>query len=319
MAYIHILIGLVLLVGAGDILVRGAVSMAQRMGISTLVIGLTVIALGTSAPELVVGINAALQGAPSLALGNVVGSNIANILLVIGVPALVFPILCGEEEIRHNYIILLAGTALFIAVCYMGTLNIGQGIFFATLLIAFMVYLVRRTRKRITYAKQALEDVEGVPSKPHSTPMALFLLVAGLAGVMYGADLLVDGSVVIARKYGVSEALIGLTIIAVGTSLPELITAVMAALHKHGDVAIGNVIGSNIFNMFGIMGATAITAPVPVGQSFLEMDLWIMASTTLILLPFAFLNITIGRMTGAAFTIGYLCYLGLLGHQAQLF
>ena len=315
MEYIQVVGGLVLLVIAGDLLVGGAVSLAYRLGISKVVIGLTVVAFGTSAPELVVGVDAALAGAPTLALGNVVGSNTANILLVMGLPALIIPFSCYNLEVRNNYFIMLVSSIIFILLCFTAPLGWWQGSLLLILLFGYLFHSYRETRKTRKLAREALEDVEGVPEKPLAMWKSIVYLVGGLAGLVFGAHILVEGAVTIASDFGVPKAVIGLTIVAIGTSLPELMTVIMAAKHKHGDVAFGNVIGSNIFNLFAIMGATALTAPVPVPKEFLTLDLWVMLGASLIVFPFALRDKMLSRSWGAMLTLGYVGYLFYLGRH----
>ncbi len=316
MAYIEVIAGLILLVVAGDIMIRGAVSIAENFGMSKLVIGLTVIAFGTSAPELVVGIDAALTGVPSMALGNVVGSNTANILLVIGLPAVFYPFICDSGEVKRNYYIMLGGTALFMILCTMGPFNHFHATLLLILLFAFLTnsYRLGRLGNVATgtdkdFAEHAYADLDELPEEPLKTPKASLYIIAGLAGLMFGADILVDGGVDIAKSFNVSEAVIGLTIIAIGTSLPELVTAIMAARHGHGDVALGNVIGSNIFNLYAIMGATAFVTDVPIPDSFLRVDLWVMALSSAALIPFIQWKIRFNRVIGLIFTCAYIIYI----------
>tara|TARA_R110002096_G_scaffold416576_2_gene619484 strand:+ start:336154 stop:337122 length:969 start_codon:yes stop_codon:yes gene_type:complete len=319
LAYIEVIAGLVLLVVAGDIMIRGAVSIAENFGLSKLVIGLTVIAFGTSAPELVVGIDAALSGVPTMALGNVVGSNTANILLVIGLPAVFYPFVCNSTEVKRNYFIMLGGTVLFILLAYMGPFSHFHATFLLILLAAFLVNsykLGRLTTEQIAQdqriADHAYEDLDELPEEPLKTPRASLYLIVGLIGLVYGARILVDGGVDIARDFDVSEAVIGLTIIAIGTSLPELVTAIVAARKNHGDVALGNVIGSNIFNLYAIMSGTAFVADVPIPQSFLSVDLWVMLLSSAALIPFIVWKIRFNRVIGLAFTGGYIVYMWTL-------
>jgi len=318
-AYIEVIAGLVLLVIAGDILIRGAVSIAENFGISKLVIGLTLIAFGTSAPELVVGIDAAIAGVPTLALGNVVGSNIANILLVIGLPAVFFPFVCDSSEIKRNYFIMLGGTFFFILLCFTTPLGQVHSAILLILLSAFLYSSYRSGRldkdqiaqdKKI--AEEAYEDFAELTEKPLKSIRASLYVVVGLIGLIYGASILVEGAVVIAQSYDVSEAVIGLTIVAIGTSLPELVTAVVAARHGHGDVAIGNIIGSNIFNLFAIIGATTAVAPIPIPDSFLDVDLWVMALSSAALIPFVVWKIRFSRVIGIIFSSAYIIYLATI-------
>lgn len=318
-AYLEVIAGLVLLVVAGDIMIRGAVSIAENFGLSKLVIGLTVIAFGTSAPELVVGIDAALAGVPTMALGNVVGSNTANILLVIGLPAVFYPFVSDNNEVKRNYFIMLGGTALFMLLCLTAPFTHFHATFLLILLAAFLINSYQASRLTQTQiaedrsiSEHAYEDLDELPEEPLKTPRASLYVLAGLAGLVYGASILVDGGVDIAKSFNVSEAVIGLTIIAVGTSLPELVTAVVAARKGHGDVAIGNVIGSNIFNLYAIVGGTAFVADVPVPDSFLKVDLWVMALSSAALIPFIVWKIRFNRVIGLIFTGTYIAYLWML-------
>lgn len=305
--YIEVLSGLILLVFAGDFLVRGAVSQAHRFGVPTLVIGLTVVAFGTSAPELVVGVDAVLQGAPTLALGNIIGSNIANSWLVLGLPAVVAPMVCNAPRFTSNMLFMLFATGLFIIVAYTGSFTFIHGAIFFSLLVLFL-YISSRHRIDDHDLEEAIEDIEGT-DEPDSIMTSTGLILGGLVGLVLGAHLLVEGSVAVARSLEVSEAVIGLTIVAIGTSIPELVTALVAALRGHCEVAIGNVIGSNIFNIFGIMGIASMTGEIPVPDQIKSFDLWIMAFAALTLLPFAVMKYPIGRRAGIAFTMAYGAYI----------
>ena len=297
-----VVIGLVLLVFAGDALVKGAVNLALRLGVPALVVSLTVVAFGTSAPELLVGVQAVLDGAPGLALGNIVGSNIANVLLVLGVPALIATLHTGACEVRRDYAFMLAATVLFIGFCLTGTLVWWHGIVLLIVLAAILITTFVSTR-------EADADVEGADDKMAGWKVGAFL-VGGLIGLPLGASLLVDGATAIARVWGVSEAVIGLTLVAIGTSLPELATTVMAAIRRHADVALGNVIGSNLFNLLGIMGVTVLVGPVPVDPGFLKVDLWVMLGATLFLVPFVFMRRDVTRIWGVVLVGLYLAFMG---------
>lgn len=316
MAYIQVVAGLVLLVFAGDFLVRGAVSLAQRAGISTLIIGLTVVAFGTSAPELVVGIDAVLTGAPTLALGNVVGSNIANVLLVVGLPALIAPMTCTAPRLGRNLMIMLVATALFIGLAHGGSMGRQEGIILLAFLTLFLTYSGMRA-KTATCGEMLCEDDADIQDAPDSYMLSSALVVGGLIGLGIGADLLVKGAVEVAVSFGVSEALIGLTLVALGTSLPELVTALVAAVRGHCDVAVGNVIGSNIFNLLGIMGVTSMIGDVPVPQSFLNVDLWVMLAAAMLLIPFCTMRSRVGKAAGATMITLYIGYIVYLAHSAE--
>jgi cation:H+ antiporter len=302
------LAGLALLLVAGDMLVRGAVGLSLRLGIPALIVGLTVVAFGTSAPELLVSVQAALRGAPSIAVGNVVGSNIANILLVLGLPALIAAVDPGEQDTRRSYLMMLAASVLFIALCFLGPLHFWHA---AVLLVLFGLMLADMAREAYRGRVPIPEEVqEAEGHKP--LWRILLLLAAGFVGLPLGADLLVDGAVGIATRLGVSEAVIGLTLVAVGTSLPELATTVMAALRSRIDVAFGNVIGSNLFNILFILGVTSLFGPVPIDPQFLERDLWVMLAASLVILPVVFLGWRVTRVGGVALLAGYGAFTYLL-------
>lgn len=307
------LAGLVLLPIAAEVLVRGAVGLANRAGISPLVVGLTVVAMGTSAPELVVCVDAALSGAPGIAFGNVIGSNIANVLLILGVTALIAPIVCGPRRaFLRDTLIMLAATALFIGLTLSGIIVAWQGAVLVALLALYLLWsYVRETRARDAAAAAVthVEEVEELDTfKAMPVAVIAVLVLGGLAGVVWGADLLVEGAIGLARAFDVPETVIGLTMVAIGTSLPELATAGMAAWRGHNDVAVGNVVGSNLFNLLGIMGATAMVAPVPAPAQIIAVDVWILAGSSLILLPFVLAGGRITRPVGVAFLALYGLY-----------
>lgn len=307
--YLELLGGFVILLLGGDFLVRGAVALAEKLDVSPLVIGLTVVALGTSAPELMVSIKAILHDAPGIAIGNVVGSNIANVLLVLGVPALIFPITASGASLNRDNLIMVLATLLFIAFCWSGTLVTWQGAIFVILLAAFIFHAYWSARKGGDLPLEIEEDLDGISVFPHTMPVALGMIAVGFAGLMLGANLLVSGAVSVAREAGISETVIGLTMIAIGTSLPELTTSVVAAMRRHGDVAIGNVIGSNMFNILGVMGVTSLLMPVPVSAGIINYDLWVMLGASVLLIPFAYFRVPLGRVVGITFTLAYVAYI----------
>ncbi len=306
--YVHAIGGLIVLLVGGDFLVRGAVALAHRYNLSKLTIGLTVVAFATSAPELVVGVGAALENVPRLAIGNVVGSNIANVLLVLGVPALIRPIVCTTPGIRQDVFLMLLGSIIFILLSVQGMLVRWEGVLLITLLAAFLPYWIRRPAAAIA-EDGLIDDIDPVAALPKGGIMPALMIVVGFAGLVVGAHYLIDGSVGIARSYRISEAVIGLTLVAVGTSLPELATSLAAAIRRHADVAIGNVIGSNLFNLLGVMGATAVIRDVPVPGGFLRFDLWVMLGVAALLIPFAFTKKGIGRSAGVVFLLAYAIYI----------
>ncbi|WP_299789556.1 calcium/sodium antiporter [uncultured Marivita sp.] len=293
--------GLVALLVGGDLLVRGAVGVARRFNVSPMVIGLTLVGFGTSAPELVTSVSAALSGVPAIALGNVVGSNIANILLILGVAALIRPVAAHMPSMPREALWVGGSAVLLVLLSLTGQIATLAG---AGLLALLAVYLWGAFRS----ADDPPEDLS-IPTDP--LPRATVYLIAGLALTIGGAIALVDGATGIARAYGVPEAVIGLTLVAVGTSLPELATTIMAARRGQSDVALGNILGSGIFNILGILGTTALVAPLPVEPSILP-DTLIMLATTALLLGLLFWRTKISRRTGAGFLLLYAGYMAWL-------
>ncbi len=326
--WLFVLVGLVILLLAGDALVKGAVNLALRLGIPALIVSLTIVAFGTSAPELLISVQAVLRDLPGIALGNVVGSNTANILLVLGVPAILAAMHTSDCDTRHSYVQMIAATVLFIGLCLMGPLGWIQGIVLLAALAGMLAHAFRtaHNHRKMNGAAAALaaeaaaangsddgdgEEVEGAdPSM--SWPRILFFLALGLIGLPLGADLLVDGASAIALRFGVSPEVIGLTLVAVGTSLPELATTVSAALRRQADVALGNVIGSNMFNLLAIIGVASLFGTIEIAPEFLSRDLWIMLGASLLLIPFVFLRVDIGRTWGIVLTGLYLAYIAVV-------
>ncbi len=316
--------GLVLLVVGGELFVRGAVQIAERMGISPLLIGLTLVGFGTSTPELVTSVKASLADSPGIAVGNIVGSNIANILVILGLAALITPIAVGRGALRRDGTIVAAVALAFTGVSLFGTLDRAVGTLFLLGLVAYVAYAWREERRgepdhAAAFEKaQAFEEVH--PSGLHATnasapgagwkgvAISVGFAFGGLAVVVLGGGLLVDGAVGLARGLGVSETVIGLTIVAIGTSLPELVTSVIAALRRHADVALGNVLGSNIYNILGIGGATALIAPTPIPAAIVAYDGWVMLGVSLLLLLVARTGWRIGRREGAGLLALYALY-----------
>lgn len=306
---LQVLGGLVLLVVAGDALVRGAVNIALRLGIPSLIVGLTVVAFGTSAPELLVSVKAVVEHAPGIALGNVVGSNIANILLVLGIPAMISVIRAGEGHAQRSYLTMLAATILFMAIAFLGPVRWWHALILLAGLGLMLWDNYREARShRAAGGNDDEDELEGADPGLSGWKIAAFTLF-GLIGLPLGADLLVEGAVGIARIYHVSETVIGLTLVAVGTSLPELATSVTAALKRQADVAVGNVIGSNVFNLLGIIGIAGLVGPLPVPSSMLHFDLWAMLAATLAIAPFVLGRHNITRFWGLVLTAGYVVFL----------
>ncbi len=312
MAWLLCGLGLAILLLAGDSLVRGAVNLSLRLGVPALIVSLTVVAFGTSAPELLVAIKAVQENAPGIALGNVVGSNTANILLVLGIPAILSIIRTSQCNSRKTYLQMLAASVLFIALASFGTFTAVTG---AILLAVLALVLWDMFRDAMAHrAACAVVDVSEIEEADPDMPWwkISIYLVLGMIGLPLGAHLLVTYASVIARTYGVTETAIGLTLVAVGTSLPELATSVMAALRRQTDVALGNVIGSNMFNLLAIVGIATMFGPIPVDPGFLAFDLWVMLGASLLLIPFVFQCRDISRLWGAAFSALYVGYVAMV-------
>lgn len=303
-----VVLGLVLLYYGAEWLVRGASELAIRFGISPLVVGLTVVAFGTSAPELVVSVKANLDGAGGMAVGNVVGSNICNIGLVLGVGAAIFPLAIRRQVIRREMPVLLGATVVFLVLMWDGSLNRWE----SAILFAGIIWYVLSS---LAAAHQEdLEINEDVPDEiieaaktggPKRVWLNLFLIVLGAVILVVGADLMVTGGENIARSFGVSEAIIGLTLFAFGTSLPELATSVVAALRKHGDIIVGNAVGSCIFNLLAVLGLAGLVAPLD-GDGVTAVHLGVMLGATVILMPMMWHRMKLDRWEGILLAVGYL-------------
>ena len=307
MPWLLSILGLVILLLAGDALVKGAVNLSLRLGVPALIVSLTIVAFGTSAPELLISIKAVLDNAPGIALGNVVGSNTANVLMVLGIPALLATMHTSECETRKTFLMMLAASLLFIGLAFRGVFDWIAGL----VLLAGLAYVLSdafRDARNHRKSEEAEEEPEGADPDMAGWQIAVFL-VLGLVGLPLGASLLVDNATIIAQAYGVSDTEIGLTLVAIGTSLPELATTVMAALRRQADVALGNVIGSNLFNLLGIIGIASLVGPIGVDPEFLSFDLWVMLAASLILVPFVFLKQDITRLWGIGLSALYALYL----------
>ena len=314
MTYLLLAAGLGLLFLGGELLVRGAVGTATRLGVSPMVIGLTLVGFGTSTPELVASLQAALAGAPGIAIGNVVGSNLANILLILGVSGLILPVVVNPSAFRRDGTALALATIAFIVACLGGELGRIAGVLFLVGLVGYTLFsYISDRRSNDAAARMHAAEADFVSEEPQvkamSLPKGLLITAIGIAGVMLGANFLVGSAVEIAREYGMSEAVIGLTLVAVGTSLPELVTSLVAAVRGHTAVALGNVIGSNIFNILAIMGVTAAFVPLAVPQEVLKLDLWVMLTSALLVLAFSAFHVTIRKPSGVILCALYGLYI----------
>ena len=301
--------GFIILTLGADALVRGASAVALRLGIAPLIIGLTIVAFGTSAPELAVSVKAALTGNPGIALGNVVGSNIANIGLILAITALIRPIKIQSQMVKRDIPIMIAASILMWFLLLDGKVSLIDGAILFSLLISYLVF---------SYAsvKNTPEDLD-IDTSPQKPLLSITLITIGIAMLVGGGILFVDGAVELAKQFGISEVIIGLTIVAIGTSMPELVTSIMAALKGQSDIAIGNVVGSNIFNILGILGATSLIHPVS-GAGFNEVDFIVMLIFAFMVLPFAWSGLRIGRREGSVLLVGYLGYTSYLVMQVIL-
>lgn len=305
-------IGVLLLTTGGEALIRGALAAAQRLGVSPLLSGLLIVGFGTSAPELVVSIDAALSERPDIAVGNVVGSNIGNILLILGLCALITPLAVRPLVLRRDAITVVAASILFLILVGGSALARWDAAILLFVLLAYLTWAYR-TEQLGTAPSAELHRAEGeeVASLPRTLLWMVTAIVVGLLLLIAGSQVLLRGATGIAESFGVSEAVIGLTLVAVGTSLPELSISVIAAFRRHADVAIGNILGSNIFNLLGILGISALLQPLPVHHRILQFDQWVMLGTSLVLLLFLYTGNRLSRLEGGLLLVGYAAYVGL--------
>ena len=305
MTILLFILGLALLIGGAEILVRGAARLAALFGISPLVIGLTVVAFGTSSPEFAVTIKSTLSGQGSLALGNVIGSNICNVLLILGLSAMITPLFVARQLVRCEVPLMILVSCAVLLFAWDGALSRSEGLLLILGLLAYIAFQVVQSRKE---AAAPDEDFGPVDKSTSGWLKNTALVIGGLALLILGSRWLVSSAVSIAQQFKVSEAVIGLTVIAVGTSLPEIVTSLIAALRGKGDIAVGNVVGSNLFNLLGVLGLAGIIAPdgIPVPPATLSLDLPVMLLTALACLPIFFTDSVISRQEGALF-FGYYC------------
>ncbi len=321
--WLPLLGGLALLIVGGEFLVRGAVNVATRLGVSPLVIGLTLVGFGTSTPELVTSVQAALSGAPGIAYGNIVGSNIANILLIAGIAALLAPITVASSALKRDGLVMFAAAAAFAGLSVIMPMGRVVGVVFIIALGLYIWLAFRQERQApasdhgAVYDKGlALQEADPAlaPSKADGPALGISVLtaLAGLALVVFGGRYLVEGAVLLARGFGISETVIGLTIVAIGTSMPELVTSVVAGIKRQGDVAFGNIVGSNIYNILGIGGFTALTAPGVVPSEIVSFDNFVMLGVSAVMILFAWTSLRISRVEGLGLLGGYVLYVYLI-------
>jgi cation:H+ antiporter len=313
-AALLVVVGLAGLVIGGEMLVRGAVSVAKSFGISPMVIGLTLVGFGTSTPELLTSLQAALAGSSGIAIGNIVGSNIGNVLLILGLTAVLAPVVVDPKAFRRDGGVVVLATVMCLAVVLIGDISRPVGAAFMVTLVIYLTWTLWVERRAgvspagDVYAAEA----EAVPGPDQGLGAALLIALVGLAVTLLGARFLVSGSVTIAQAAGISETVIGVTIVAIGTSMPELVTSIIAVRKGQGDVALGNVLGSNIFNILFILGITAVVQPMQIPSEIIQRDIWVMCAATLMLVVFARTGWTVGRREGAVMLACYGAYLGFL-------
>ncbi len=306
------MLGVVLLAAGGEALVRGSLAAANRLGVSPLLSGLVIVGFGTSMPELVVSVTAALNEQPDIAVGNVVGSNIGNVLLILGICAVIAPMTVKPLALRRDAVTVVAASVLFLILVGGSALGRADGVILLTSLVVFLVwaYWTERGHAAPSAELHKAEAAE-LTFLPKSAGWTVATVIAGLLLLISGSQVLLKGAIGIAAHFGVSEAVIGLTLVAVGTSLPELSISVIAALRRHADVAIGNVLGSNIFNLLGILGVSALLQPLPVHARVLQFDQWVMLGASLLLMLFLYTGNLLSRLEGAILLTCYGVYICL--------
>jgi cation:H+ antiporter len=320
MTFLLFLGGLALLIVGAEALVRGASKLALSLGISPLVIGLTIVAFGTSSPEMAVSVQSAMEGKVDIAIGNVVGSNIFNVLFILGVCALFAPLMINRQIIRQEVPIMIGASLILIGFMWNGNISrVEAGIMFG-LMIAYTAFLVIQSRKETKAASAEEMDIDTSSTWDRHWGMQLVLIAIGLVLLVQGSNWLVEAAIIFAKMLGVSELVIGLTIIAAGTSMPEVATSILATIRGQRDIAVGNVIGSNTFNILGVLGLTGLVAPtsIIVAPSILSFDMWVMLAVAVACLPVFFTGREIARWEGAVFAgyyAAYTAYLILMSQQ----
>lgn len=306
-----IVLGLAVLIAGGEFLVKGAVGIAAKAKLSTLVIGMTVVSFGTSAPELLVSLKAAYMDAPEIAIGNVIGSNIANIALVLGLTVIIFPMPVSRNSIRFDWPMMFISGLLFFFFALNLSIARWEGVLMFLLLVSFLTFLIVNSRKK---TKLKIEENNTVvkSNKKNATLKSLLFLLLGLVGLYFGARWLVLGAKSLGENLGLSKHVIGITVVAFGTSVPELVTSVVAAYRKQMDISVGNLIGSNIFNVLAVIGITAMVKPIPVEKEVVSSDMIWMLAIFLVLLPMLLINRKIGRISGVILLTAYVTYIILL-------
>ena len=302
-----VIIGLVALYFGGGWLVQGASRIATAFGISAIIIGLTIVAIGTSAPELLVSLSSVLEGYDDVGVGAVVGSNISNLGLVLGLTVLIFPISVSKNTIRIDWPLMIMASILFYFLALDGEISYLEGLLFVLILITFSVWIVLKSRKegKQLYSSEDLEEY----ADDHPIYKDLIALAIGVVGLYFGAEWLIDGVIGIAKAHGISEKFISVTVVAFGTSVPELVTSIVAAYRKETDISVGNLIGSNVFNILAILGITALVKPIKVSDSIMSMDIFFMLGISLLIFPLMYYGKKMNRLKGSVLVLFYLIYI----------
>ncbi len=309
MTYLYLLIGLSMLVAGGTLLVNGSTAVAYKLNVSKIIISIVIVGFGTSTPELVTTLKASLLDSPGIAVGNVVGSNIANILLVLGIAATILPINQLRKTYRRDSIMLIISLLLITVAAWLGYVNLPIGCIFVTSLIIFIVYSYREDKKTFSVANnQNNNDTVETETYSKSVYIYVAIAIAGIGLTLFGADMLVKSAIELARNFNLSETLIGLTVVAVGTSLPELAAAVIATIKKESDIVLGNIIGSNIYNVLFILGVSGLIEPIIFPQSIIAFDLPVMGAVSLVLIFFIWFGKIMNRFVGITFLVLYVVY-----------
>jgi len=306
MEYILIVVGLGILIFGGDFLVKGASGLAMRFKMPPMLIGMTVVAMGTSAPELVVTVQAALAGKPDIAIGNVVGSNIANVALILGITIIIFPITIKKDSLKFDWVVMMLASLLFFIFALDGGISRLEGLIFLFGLITFIIYSFYRVR---TKQKKDIAIPIEAQSKPRRLIVYLFFVVIGICGLVFGARWFLEGAEAIARNIGVSDRVIAVSLVAFGTSVPELAASVIAAFKKEQDISLGNIIGSNLFNILAILGITSLISPISVAPEIMNDNIYWMLATSFVILPLGIYKLRLGRWQGVLLLTSYIVFM----------
>ncbi|MEC9483135.1 MAG: calcium/sodium antiporter [Halomonas sp.] len=309
---LSLIVGIALLTFGGEALIRGAIAAARRFGISPLLTGLVIVGFGTSSPELVVSVDAAINSQPDIAVGNIVGSNIGNILLILGLCALISPMTVKPLALRRDGLMVVAASLLFLLLSLSGALGRIDAVLFLSGLAAYLVWAYwSESHKHAPAGEVHAAEAEEMSVVPRSWLTINLAIIVGLALLIGGSRLLLYGAIGIAQAAGIPEAVIGLTLVAVGTSLPELAVSVIAALRRHADVAVGNILGSNIFNVLGILGVSAMLQPLPIAPRIQDFDQWVMLGSAVVLMLFLYTGLRLSRWEGGILLVSYAVYVWL--------